>query len=438
MYFPKPGLALVLLWLCGYATAQAQHAARKLPTSSPATGWKLVSLSVKGTERYGNQEVLDAIGLQVGQSVNEADFRKVTDQLGQTGLFSSASYAYSYSPAGAKLELQLSDNDQLVPAKFDNFVWMTDQELFAKLRERVPLFKGLLPVAGELADQVSDALQALLIEHKVQGKVDYTRLAALNGPLNAFLYTVSGHSVRIHNLAFTDAGAAELPLLQNAAKRLFNTEYAHTTVEEEERIGFRPIYLRSGHLKASFDETQVKIAHESEEETSVDVTVHVMPGLQYKFADITWVGNSAFPSPQLQSLIQLKPGQPADALELDKDLRGVAELYGTKGYMAAGVNAKPGLDDAAATVHYDLEVHEGDVYKMGELEIRGLDEKSRNKMVFDWKLLEGQVYDSSYFQRFHVESAKDLPPGIKWTVDEHVAVNEDKTVDVTLRYETKP
>jgi outer membrane protein assembly factor BamA len=139
----------------------------------------------------------------------------------------------------------------------------------------------------------------------------------------------------------------------------------------------------------------------------------------------------------LQDLIRLKAGEPANAIELEKDLSLVSRLYGTKGYMAPRITPTPVMDDSASTVHYDVQVQEGDVYKMGELEIRGLDEKTKNKLVFDWKLVEGQVYDSSYVQRFLVESTRDLPADTKWTTDVHEALNDDQTVDVTLRYESK-
>ena len=430
-------VCFVVLSLCSAANAQTKPAARKAAPYNVTTTWKLASIHINGSQRYTPEEILSGSGLQIGQFVTEENFKKATELLGQTGLFSNASYAYTYSPEGAKLELQLSDNDQLVPAQFDNFVWLSDKELLDKLHERVPFFKGLLPTGGDLADQVSDALQALIIEHKVLGKADYIRLSTGNGPISAFLFTVNAHNILIHNVAFTDAGPTEMPLLQDAAKRLLNGEYAHTIIRNEERIGFRPIYLQRGHLKASFEETQVKMAHETEEETTVDVTIAVTPGLQYKLTDIGWAGNTAFPSAQLQSLIRLKAGQPADAVQLDKDLLDVAALYGTKGYMAPKIIPKPVMDDSTSTVHYDIEVEEGDVYNMGELEIRGVDEKTKSKLVFDWKLAEGQVYDSSYIQRFLVESTKDLPVGTKWGTTVHTALNDDKTVDVTLRYEAK-
>ncbi|HEY6182262.1 MAG TPA: POTRA domain-containing protein, partial [Terriglobales bacterium] len=429
-------ILLTAVALCVSATGQTKPAARKAPAANSST-WKLVSLSVKGSQRYTAEEILASCGLQIGQPANEEDFKKATEQLGQTGLFSNASYSYTYSSEGVKLELQLTDNDQLVPANFDNFVWLTDHELLEQLRGRVPLFKGLLPTDGDMADEVSNALQAVLIEHKVQGKADYIRQGPGDGGVSGFLYTIGAHNVVIQNIAFTGAGQDELPLLQNAAKRLSGAEYAHSTIRNEDRLGFLPVYLQRGHLKASFEESQVKIVREADDQTVVDVTIVVTPGLQYKFTDMTWMGNSAFTSPQLQGLVQLKSGQPADAVLLDKDLREIAKLYGTRGYMAPKITPKPVMDDSASTVHYDIEVREGDIYKMGELELRGIDEKTKKKLVFDWKLEEGQVYDSGYVVRFMSESRRDLPTDTKWDITVHEALNDDKTVDVTLTYEAK-
>jgi outer membrane protein assembly factor BamA len=436
MRFRKLPLLLIAVSLCLSANGQKKPAARKAPAASGDLRWTLISIKVTGSQRYTNDEILAGSGLQIGKSVNEEDFKKATELLGQTGLFSDAAYSYTYSPEGAKLDIQLNDNNPLVPARFDNFVWMSSEELLDKLRERVPLFKGLLPLGGDLADEVSDALQALTIEQKVQGKADYIRLAKRDGPIEAFLYTITAHNIRVQNVTFTDAGA-ELPLLQEAAKRLLHNDYSHTVIENEERLGFLPIYLQHGHLKASFEEAQVKIAHDSGEETTVDVTIRVTPGLQYKLTDIGWLGNSAFPAQQLAGLIRLKTGEPANEVELEKDLSMVAKVYGTKGYMAPSITPTPLMDDSSSTVHFDIRVHEGDIYNMGELEIRGLDEKTKSKLVFDWKLAEGQVYDSGYVERFLTESRKDLPADSKWTTDIHEALNDDKTVDVTLRYDAK-
>jgi len=180
MHFRTLALLLLIASLGTSAIGQKKTAPRKAPTSNSNNTWRLVSLNVKGSQRYTPEEILASCGLQVGQPANEEDFKKATDLLGQTGLFSNASYSYTYSSEGVKLELQLADNNQLVPAHFDNFVWLTDKELLDQLKGRVPLFKGLLPTDGDMADEVSNALQAVLIEHKVQGKADYIRQGADN------------------------------------------------------------------------------------------------------------------------------------------------------------------------------------------------------------------------------------------------------------------
>ncbi len=418
------------------APAQARRASTRKAAAPPlSTSWKLISIEAKGSQRYTQEEVVAASGLQLGQTVSEDDFKKATQTLGESGVFGDVSYGYAYSGEGAKLEITVSDVAQLVPARFDNFVWFSDEELQKTLHERVPLFKdGLLPLTGDLADQVSNVLQALLIQKKVQGQADYVR-AGKSGSLESMLYTVNAHTIHIRNTDFTGAGAAERPLLTAAGKRLEGQEYTRSRVEAEEKHGFLPIYLERGHLKASFGAAQPKVVKDGEDETVVDVTVPVAPGLQYKLTQIDWSGNAAFSTEQLQGLVQLKAGQVADALLLDKNLKDVRRLYGTKGYMAPSIESKPEMQDSDATVRYTIEIHEGDIFHMGEIEIRGVDEKTREKLLFNWRLKQGDTYDSGYIDRFVKSTHNELPVGFEWNVVPNEAVNDDRTVDVTLRYE---
>ena len=110
--------------------------------------------------------------------MSEDDFKKAARTLGMTGAFDDVAYSFQYSPEGTKLELQVQDAEKFVPARFDNLVWFSDQELLDQLHAQVPLFQGQLPITGDLADEVSNALQALLITRNVPGRADYLRLAA--------------------------------------------------------------------------------------------------------------------------------------------------------------------------------------------------------------------------------------------------------------------
>src|SRR5580704_1263588 len=141
-----------ILLAAAIAISQNPQVNKSSSKALPSTAFKLISVQVKGAKRYKQDEVVAATGLELGQTVGEDDFKRAVQRLGDTGAFTEVAYSFQYSALGTKLELQVSENDQLVPARFDNLVWFTDQELRDKLQARLPLFQGQLPLAGNLAD----------------------------------------------------------------------------------------------------------------------------------------------------------------------------------------------------------------------------------------------------------------------------------------------
>jgi outer membrane protein assembly factor BamA len=432
-------LTLLLLQLCPSASmAQSRSTPiQKMPESAR----KLIAVHVTGSRRYSQDEVVAASGLIVGGIVGEEDFNKAARILGQTGAFTDIGYSYSYSPAGTKLELKLTDTKEFVPARFEDFVWFPDADLRREIKERVPLFNGELPISGRLPDEVSDVLQALLVEKGVPGHVDYLRYSSGNGPIESINYSVADVLIRVRKIEFTGAGSAELPLLEAAAERLPDREYASTRLDVFAQRQLLPVYHARGYLKASLGPPQPKVVkdvesdNDSRNETLVDVTFAVNPGQQYKLTGLEWAGNREIATDKLQSMIQAQPGQPANLVRLVQDLEDVQRLYGTRGYINASITPEPQFDDAAGTVSIRLEVKEDYIYRMGELEFRGLDNSLTSKLRAAWRLRPGDVYDAAYVNQYIPEANKLLPRNLDWGVAVHVTPNvREKTVDVDLQY----
>jgi outer membrane protein insertion porin family len=412
----------------------------------PATAYKLIAVKVTGSKRFTEEEVATASGLPVGTIAHEEDFRKAARQLGETGAFSDVAFTYSYSAAGTKLEFKVSDADKFVPASFADFVWFTDDELRQKIHERVPLFKGELPTNGRLPGQVSDVLQAVLVENGIPGNVEYLPNAGTGDQVGSIDYRVSGVSIRIHHVEFSGSGAGELALLQTAAGKLSDREYARDVLEAFIEHALLPIYHEHGYLKASCAPPQAKVvkpdAPDSEDNrtkrTFVDVVFPITPGTQYKLTSWEWSGNKEIPSDNLQPLLHVKAGQTANTVQLEDDLHAVRELYGSRGHVTATIKANAEFDDVAGTVAYQLAVDEGPVYHMGELEFRGIDNNLTARLRAAWKLRPGDVYDASYLKQFLPQARKLLPANLDWEVTPHVtALVRDKTVDVDLQYTAK-
>jgi outer membrane protein assembly factor BamA len=436
---------LVLLLAIALKPVQAQSAGSSFDRL-PAATRQLSSVKVIGSKHYTESDVVAASGLQIGATVVEEDFKKASRRLGDIGVFTDIAYNYSYSSAGTKLVLQVTDAEKLVPVRFEDFVWFSDEELMQRIKERAPMFNGELPLSGNLADRVSDVLQALLVENSIPGNVEYERAGKANAPVDSIVYRVSEVVIQIRNVEFTGVGEAELPALKEAARRVFEREYSRSVLNALVEHQLLPVYHSRGYLKAAFGEPRPKVIKKPSTDsgegirnlTIVDVIYPVTPGTQYKIKALQWSGNKEFTAEVLQKMVRAQPGDIANTVRIGDNLKDVQKLYGSKGYVSATINANAEFDDQTSTVTIHLNVNEGYEYHMGELEFRGLDNSLTAKLRNAWKLRPGDVYDETYLSEYLPAAHRLLPSGLDWEVSPHVTANtRDKTVDVDIIYSAK-
>jgi outer membrane protein assembly factor BamA len=418
---------------------------------SPDSSTKLISFKVAGTSRYMDKEILAASGLQIGRPASDGDFKEAVQRLGEFGVFSDAAYSFSTSDTGTKLEIQLSDVEagKLVPARFENFVWFSDAKLLSEVRKSVPLFKGLLPLTGNLPDRVSESLRALLSENQLPGHVDFLRSTEANSPsLTEIVYQVEQVSIRIESIEFPGASAEHTALLESASRNLIGEEYRRSTFEAAAKFDLLPVYFQRGYLKAQFGESSARVVTASSEnakatddhetaEVRVVAILPVSPGNVYLSSGIDVKGNTAIKTDEIVSLLHVNAGQPANSVRLERDIESITKLYRSRGYITASLKAQPVFDDSNQTVQYTLNINEGEPYKMGELEVLGLDNQTKAKAQAAWKLLEGQPYNAEYKNQF-VSDVLKFVPNNDWDIKvEETPDARDKTVEVTLRFKRR-
>jgi outer membrane protein assembly factor BamA len=438
---------LLLLIILASLPGWSQGAPQKPLAQMPASARQLIAIKVTGSKRYSEQAVAAATGLQMGTAVNDDDFKRASRRLGDMGVFTDIAYSYSYSPAGTKLELHVTDAEKFVPARFEDFVWFSDAELRQRIQQHAPLFDGELPLNGRLADEVSDVLQAMLVEKSIPGHVEYLRVGKQDAPVEAISYHVNDVLIQVRNIEFTGADPADLPALEAASRKLPDREYSRTRLSLLVQRQLLPVYYERGYLKAQFGEPQTKVVKQPSAEnedgprnqTVVDVTFAVTPGRQYKLKSLEWSSNRVFPIETLQKMVRAEIGQPANTVRLADNLKDIQRLYGSRGFIACTIKTEATFDDAAGTVAIRLDLSEGDIYHMGELEFRGLDNSLMAKLRNAWKIRFGEVYDSTYLSEYLPAAQKLLPTAnLDWEVEPHVTANvRDKTVDVDLIYSVK-
>lgn len=409
------------------------------PQNEAKTGesYKLLSIHVKGLAHLSAEQVVHASGLQLGHMAGEEDFKQALQKLGDTGMFSNLSYSYRYSNAGCDLELQVTETEKFLALELDNFVWFSDKELLDLLRTRVPLFEGELPSSGNMPEEVSQALNAILNERKIPGQVEYLESGPLNGPVTAYTYKVTFHSIVIRNVDFPGAATGEVPALQTAGKQVTGKDYLRSAMRAQEQFSLLPVYLARGYLKAKFADSLPVVVQDGPQ-TVIDVSFPVAPGIQYKLSELEISGNHAFSAEALRKLIHLKQGEPANAVQLEEDIRAMRKLYGTKGFLMSQVRTEPSMDDAAASASYQLSVAEGDQFHMGDLKIDGLPEDAAAGIARQWQMKKGDVFDESYLVKFLSSPMADANLQRRYSVVTKQQVDaESKTVSILLTFVPK-
>ena len=406
-------------------------------TSSGAKTYTLGGVTISGAKRFTREQIVAASGLKKGQQVDVARIDAAADRLFKTGALAKIGYTYRLTGVSIDVQFSLVETSKFLPCTYDNFVWFRDEELIAAARQTVPLFDGALPIGGDLATQVPDALDHFLQEHSIKGSV----IATLNGALGQ---TPSNYDLRISNVSIpvTEVNVKGGPLtpesLANATRPLKIVDYSRSVARGAGQSGLTETYQDEGYLQAKFSEPHVEMKDPQRHDASLGVTLNydVVPGPQYHLNGITWSGNQAIPETELAKLMEVKPGDVARRDKLNWSWVAVHDRYGKDGYLAARVEATPEFDAARNQVHFQAKIMEGPQYHMGQFTATGVPEILANKLKEAWRLRTGQVYDISYentfFQKDMIEVMKPSAT-MRFTPSLHRKLNtETHVVDVEL------
>lgn len=216
-------LAFCLLSLV--CTAQTPKAA------APPDHFLLSQVNATGSQRYSQGEIVAALQLKPGTQVSQKDLQDASQRLGNSGLFQLVKYQFGWRGNGVVATFDLSDATGFIPVGFENFVWFTPAELNAQIKSRLPLYSGMVPLAGDFKDQVQNALQQSLAARNLHGSVTAIPQGPLNGPVRTMLFSVEGNTVRIASCELTGADHATKTALDDLISTLRQSNYQASFVD---------------------------------------------------------------------------------------------------------------------------------------------------------------------------------------------------------------
>jgi len=431
--FRRRGIQLALALLFGvlfssFARAQA-------PTEGGSG--KLASVKVTGSSRFRSDQIAPATGLKPGATVTKDDLQRGADRLAQLGPFAGVHYRYGDADAGVVVEYQLTDAPA-VPVWFDNFPWFTDAELISAVKSSVPLFDGAAPEHGTLLDDIADALQLALASRNVHTSVTHSLVTAPGSTEQVQQFRVDGVNVNVGSIDLSDPLARSDRGIQARLSDLADHPYSRTAIELFEFEQIRPVYLAQGFLRVRFNPPTTHLVG-SGASARVAVTIAIEPGPPFAWNGVTWSGNTVILSPELNALITLKPGDPADEMKIEPIWESVHDYYARRGYLDASVTPHAQFDDAAKRVSYTATISEGPEYRMGKLVLTGLSIEGERRIRAAWQIQPGAIFDKDVYDDFISSGIKQAFVGLPFHYEKVGRfLQEDPkagTVDVLLDFQ---
>ncbi len=382
--------------------------------------FRIGKIEFEGLQRLSAEDTIETSGLKIGQSFDVAALDAAAQRLLDSGLFKNVAYQTHANRDQITITFQLEETkggDSRV--LFDNFIWFTDEELVAAVRRDVPSFTGTAPDVGNGTQAITRALQRLLQEHHLEGTVEY--MASQDSPgssIQEHVFNVTGISMPICTLHFPGAKIVSEAKLVERSEALRGNDYSRKFSSLFALSTLFPIYRELGQLRATFALPDAKPESSAKCKSGVDLTIPVAEGFVYIWDKADWTGIGALTAPELDTVLGMVTGKPANGLAFDKALMAVQKAYGRKGYLAVHLRNHPEFDDTAQKVVYKIDVREGPQYHMGKLVVKGLSDGATKALNQEWKLKPGDVFDEAYPLEF---SQKQIGQILRSTFEERRA-----------------
>ncbi len=366
----------------------------------------LAKIEVEGLQRLSSDEVIATSGLKVGTQFSVEELDAAGQRLVDSGLFGKVGYRTTTKGNQITVVFQVTETKGgQSPVVFDNFVWFTNDQLVAAIKREVPSFNGTASDSGHMTDDIKRALDNLLQENQIKGTVDYAPMAS--GGKQVHLFTVIGIPIPICTLHFPGARNISEAKLIKSSKQLTDADYSQTSAVAFSTFILFPIYREAGQLRAKFAQPIAKLDASANCKGGVELNIPVEEGPVYLWDKAEWTGNVALSAKELNEALGMKRGEVANGVKIDKRLHEVGATYGRTGHLDLSLNAQPEFDDSASRVGYKIGVREGPQYRMGKLIIKGLNDAETKSLQQRWKLKSGDVFDTSYLDRFISKDASD-------------------------------
>lgn len=382
--------------------------------TNPQT-YYLADLEISGNTKFTKNQIIRFIGMRSGEKLEipGSKINNALKKLWKVNLFSDIDL-FVVKTEGNKIYLRINliGLPELVNINYDG-LRKSKQEDFTKEFKLDPGTK----ITSNLKNQVKNSIRNYYLEKGFPDtKVDFTQKVTEEdvSQVDLNIAVDRGERVKIQSIDFTGNnelrdGQLRRKAMKKTRKKSLNffktskyisekyQEDLKKVVEEYKSIGFRDAKI--------VNDTVIRI-----DEKNIAIQIEVDEGRPYYLGDVTFTGNSVFPTETLERLFSYQTGDRYDAVGINKKISGsekdddLATLYMDRGYLFSNLipiekNVK---ND---TIDLEVKIQEGEPATYNRVTFSGNDVTYDHVIARELRTKPGDLFSKTEIKRTLFELA---------------------------------
>jgi outer membrane protein insertion porin family len=360
-----------------------------------------VQFSQMGT--FTQAQLEDAAGVHAGASLTAADLGAAAQRLVDTGYFDdmSATIDGKVTAATIKFEDKPTPLDHMPHVGFENFLWLTHDEIEAAIKTKIPLFSGYLLDNSPHLDDLKAALTAALAAKSVPAQVACEDFEpTLEHPRLEVACRIARPSIRVVNIKLAGVTPTLAPLVQKSVNATARTAYTEGPANQTTAERILAPLLDAGYVEAKLTDASPTPSPVDNGTVAVVLAATLQPGEIFHVSGIIFGGSPFLSADAFAATAKLHAGDVASRKALLETLAPLDAAYRRKGYMDIVIDAVPTLDETAHQVAFAVTFQPGEQYRVHEITANNLDPAAKADFDRGFLMKAGELYNPEYVAGF--------------------------------------
>jgi len=367
---------------------------------SAESGPLIKSVEIQGNRKVSNETIHSKLKSKVGDPFSENIVQEDIRKLYSIGYFDDISVDIDSFEGGVKLVFSFKEKPTITSIDFQG-----NKEFEAKdLKEKITITSG----AVANVPLVTDNVQKIIFFYQSEGYWLVSVLPVIreiSKDAVALTFQINeGPKVVIKDIIVEGNRAVSKKEIKKAMETkerwLFSFITGSGFYQKEqiyadlERI--KELYFNKGYIYAAVSEPEITL---DPGKKKLSIRISISEGDQYKIGDLKIKGNTLFSSPELFQKLKIASGQIFNRSALRTDIDSILDLYMEKGYARSEVNPLIDVNEKEKLANITLSVIEGEIFRIGRVEISGNTKTRDNVIRREMRLDEGDIFNKKLLKR---------------------------------------